>query len=70
VQPKPIARVQIALYADGRVQCGAEGSLSKATLARGLAVATQSLLNRLDEDAKEPGIEIPDHAMQKALVRP
>ena len=51
---------------------GAEGSLDKATLARGLALATQGLLNKIDaaEQKELNGIEIPPASLQKQLVRP
>ena len=65
---KPATIVKIALYQDGRVQCGLEGAGDKSFVARGLAVASQSILNKLDEASKEPGIGIPDPDTAKQLL--
>ena len=65
---KPQAVIQIALYPNGRVQCGLEGQVNKAFVATGLALATQSLLTRIDQMKTEPSIEVPSTADQKAIL--
>ena len=65
---KPATIIKIALHQDGRVQCGLEGVGDRAFVARGLAVAMQSVLNKLDEAAKEPTIDIPDPGLAKQLL--
>lgn len=70
MQPKPQAIVKIALYPTGQVQCGLEGAGDKGFIARGLAIATQLLLTKVDQYDKDPTIEIPPVGVQKQLVRP
>ena len=65
---KPATIVKIALYQDGRVQCGLEGAGDKSFVARGLAVAIQSILDRLDLANREPTIEVPAESVQKELL--
>jgi hypothetical protein len=65
---KPAAVIQIALYANGRVQCGMEGQVNKPFVAQGLALATQSLLDKIDAMAREPSIEVPPESAQKQLL--
>ena len=65
---KPATVIKIALYPDGRVQCGLEGQGNKAMIAQGMAFAIQSILSKLDEQAREPGISIPDGNTAKQLL--
>ncbi len=65
---KPAAIIQIALYPDGRVQCGLEGMGDKNLIARGLACAIQAVLNKVDEAQREPSIGVPDATTAKQLL--
>ena len=66
---KPATVIQIALYPNGRVQCGLEGNPDKAFIARGMAEAMQALLNRIDIQRREPAIEVPAESTQKELLK-
>ena len=69
MKTKPVAVIQIALYPDGKIQCGLEGSVSKALVAQGMAGATQALLNRIDSMVRDqPGIEVPPADLSKQLL--
>lgn len=68
MQQKPFARIQIALYPDGNVQVGMEGPADKNVVARGMALAMQMVLGKIDQLNSEPHIEVPTGPLAQKLA--